>query len=109
MRAGPSGRVELKRAKAIRPVDAASTSAFRVIFGLPCLAVVSVTSRTGGLARFTWMWVVWGTKTMHHRAWDGFEARLAYTVAAFNILVKWNGLQPYDHGRTPLSITKFTL
>ena len=35
---------------------------------------------------FPMMSVVWGTKNMHHRAWDGFEARLAYTMAAFNIL-----------------------
>ena len=40
MRTIPSGWISANRAKAIRPVDAASTSALRVIFGLLCLGVV---------------------------------------------------------------------
>ena len=55
------------------------------------------------------MSVVWDTKTLHHRAWDGFEARLAYTVAAFNILTQWHGLQLDHQGRVRLSIAQFTL
>ena len=58
---------------------------------------------------FSMMSVVWGTKTMHHRTWDGFEARLAYTMAAFNILTQWHGPQPDRQGRVHLSIAQFTL
>lgn len=53
------------------------------------------------------MSVVWGTKTMHHLAWDGFEARLAYTTAAFNIRTQWHGLQPDRQGRARLAIAQF--
>ena len=42
---------------------------------------------------FSMMSVVWRTQTMRHRAWEGFEAHLA-TLAAFNILAQWHGLQP---------------
>ena len=61
------------------------------------------------------MSLAWHTKTMRHRAWDGFEAHLAYTIAAFNILVhfnilvQWNGLQPDATGKVRLSIARFTL
>ena len=58
---------------------------------------------------FSMMSVVWRTKEMRHRVWDGFEAHLAYTMAAFNIIAQWNGLQPDDQGRTHLSIAQFTL
>ena len=58
---------------------------------------------------FSMMSVVWHTKEMRHRVWDGFEAHLAYTVAAFNILAQWNGLQPDHLGRVRLSIARFTL
>lgn len=58
---------------------------------------------------FSMMSVVWGTKTMRDRAWDGFEARLACTIAAFNIRTQWHGLQPDDQGRPHLSIAQFTL
>ena len=58
---------------------------------------------------FSMMSVVWGTNTMHHRTWDGFEARLAYTMAAFNILTRWHGLQPDRQGRVHLSTAQFTL
>ena len=46
---------------------------------------------------------------MRHRVWDGFEAHLGYTMAAFNILARWDGLQPDDHGRIHLSIARFTI
>ena len=48
-------------------------------------------------------------KKMSDRVWDAFEARLAYTMAAFNILVQWHGLQPDEHGFIPLSIAEFVL
>ena len=52
---------------------------------------------------------VWGSKEMRHRTWAGFEAHLCYIVAAFNILVQWNGLQPHENGRFHRSIAHFTL
>ena len=58
---------------------------------------------------FSMMSVVWHTKEMRHRVWDGFEAHLAYTLAAFNILIQWNGLQPDGSGQVRLSIAQFTL
>lgn len=49
------------------------------------------------------------TKKMRHRVIDSLEARLAFTVAAFNLLVQWNGLNPDSDGFVPLSIAEFNL
>ena len=38
-----------------------------------------------------------------------FQARLAFTMAAFNVLVQWHGLEPYASGFVPLSIAEFSL
>lgn len=48
-------------------------------------------------------------KKLFHRTWDQFEARLAYTMALFNILTQWQGLQPDPSGFVPLSIAQFSL
>jgi hypothetical protein len=48
-------------------------------------------------------------KHIGHRVWDYFKARLAFTMAAFNILVQWNGLKPDDQGFVHLSIAEFSL
>jgi hypothetical protein len=48
-------------------------------------------------------------KKIFHRTWDQFEARLAYTMALFNILTQWDGLQPDASGFVPLSIAEFSL
>jgi hypothetical protein len=48
-------------------------------------------------------------KRVMHRVWDYFEARLAFTMAAFNVLVQWHGFQPYASGFVPLSIAGFSL
>jgi hypothetical protein len=48
-------------------------------------------------------------KHIGHRVWDYFKARLAFTMAAFNILVQWNGLKPDDQGFVHLSIAEFNL
>ena len=37
------------------------------------------------------------------------ELFCAYTLAAFNILIQWNGLQPDGSGQVRLSIAQFTL
>jgi hypothetical protein len=44
-----------------------------------------------------------------HRGWGYFQARLAFTMAAFNVLVQWHGLEPYASGFVPLSIAGFSL
>jgi hypothetical protein len=48
-------------------------------------------------------------KKVMHRVWTYFYARLAFTMAAFNVLVQWHGLQPYASGFVPLSIAGFNL
>ena len=59
---------------------------------------------------------VWSmlTKVCHfkhvcHQGADYFRARMAFTFAAFNLLVQWNGLQPDAHGVVHLSIAEFSL
>ena len=44
-----------------------------------------------------------------HRVWAYFQARLAFTMAAFNVLVQWHGFRPYTSGFVPLSIAVFSL
>jgi hypothetical protein len=48
-------------------------------------------------------------KQVMHRGWAYFQARLAFTMAAFNVLVQWHGLQPNASGFVPLSIAEFRL
>ena len=48
-------------------------------------------------------------KKVMHRGWTYFQARLAFTMAAFNVLVQWHGFQPNASGFMPLSITEFSL
>jgi hypothetical protein len=48
-------------------------------------------------------------KKVMHRVWGYFEARLAFTIAAFNVLVQWHGFQPNASGFVPLSIAEFSL
>jgi len=43
-------------------------------------------------------------KKIAHRVWEYFQAHLAFAMAAFNILVQWDGLQPDENGFVPLSI-----
>lgn len=49
------------------------------------------------------------TKKMMHRVIDDLETRLAFTVAAFNLLMQWHGLKPASDGFVPLSIAEFNL
>src|SRR4029450_12413327 len=44
-----------------------------------------------------------------HRVWEYFHARLAFTMALFNVLVQWHGLRPNASGFVPLSIAEFSL
>jgi len=51
--------------------------------------------------------VVCHFKHVMHRGWEYFQARLAFTMAAFNVLVQWHGFQPYASGFVPLSDGRF--
>ena len=48
-------------------------------------------------------------KKVMHRAWAYFESRLAYTLAMFNLLVQWDGLQVDEDGCVHFSIAQFSL
>jgi hypothetical protein len=48
-------------------------------------------------------------KKVSHRVWAYFQARLAFTLAAFNLIAQWYGLQPDETGFIPLSIAEFSL
>ena len=48
-------------------------------------------------------------KKAMHRVWAYFYARLAFTMAAFNVLVQWHGLRPNAYGFVPLSIAELSL
>jgi hypothetical protein len=48
-------------------------------------------------------------KKVMHRGWAYFQARLAFTMAAFNVLVQWYGFQPNTSGFVPLSMAEFSL
>lgn len=49
-------------------------------------------------------------KHLHHRVADYVHARLAFTVALFNLLVQWHDLSPDpETGFVPLSIAEFSL
>jgi hypothetical protein len=37
------------------------------------------------------------------------HARLAFTMAAFNVLIQWHSFQPNASGFMPLSIAEFSL
>lgn len=53
--------------------------------------------------------VVCHFKKVGHRIWSYFKSRVAWTMALFNILVQWNGLEPDDTGFVALSIANFSL
>jgi hypothetical protein len=48
-------------------------------------------------------------KQVMHRGWGYFHARLAFTMAVFNVLVQGHGFQPNASGFVPLSIAEFGL
>lgn len=48
-------------------------------------------------------------KKVMHRVWHYFQARLAFTMAIFNLLVGWDGLHPDPTGFVHLSIASFSL
>lgn len=48
-------------------------------------------------------------KKVSHRVWKYFTTRLAFTMAAFNMLAQWYGRHPDEHGFIHLSIAEFSL
>jgi hypothetical protein len=48
-------------------------------------------------------------KQLTHRTWTNLRARLAYTMALFNVLVLWDGLPVDNDGNIHLSIAEFAL
>jgi hypothetical protein len=48
-------------------------------------------------------------KKLTHRAWPYLKARLAFCLAAYNLLTQWNGLPPDENGFIPLSLAQFSL
>jgi hypothetical protein len=48
-------------------------------------------------------------KRVMHRVWAYCQARLAFTLAAFNVLVQWHGFHPNASGFVPLSMAEFSL
>lgn len=48
-------------------------------------------------------------KKLTHRTWGSLRARLAYTMAVFNVLVQWDGIAMDEDGNVHLSIAEFSL
>ena len=48
-------------------------------------------------------------KKVAHRTWATVQARLAFTLATFNLLVPWQGLHPDAHGFIKRSLAEFSL
>lgn len=48
-------------------------------------------------------------KHLRQRVWAYFEMRLAFTVALFNLLQQWRGLNFDEHGVSHLSLAEFSL
>lgn len=48
-------------------------------------------------------------KRARHRVWGFFQARLALAMAAYNLLINWDGLRPDEDGFIRLSIARFSL
>lgn len=58
---------------------------------------------------FSMLTLIRHTKHMMHRVIDYLQARLAFTVTAFNLLVQWDGLHPDADGFIPLTMAEFNL
>jgi hypothetical protein len=48
-------------------------------------------------------------KKVMHRTWASFKSRLAFTMAMFNIIVQWNGIDVDEFGRVHFSLAPFSL
>ena len=90
-----------------------STTAFHAAAGEP--ANLKLCPRGAGEDRMlvetvrSMLTVVCHFKKVMHRGWAYFQARLAFTMAAFNGLVQGHGFQPTASGFVPLSMAEFRL
>lgn len=50
-----------------------------------------------------------GFKHATQRVWDYWQGRIAFTVAAFNLLARWHGRTPDAQGKLHLSVAEFVL
>ena len=75
---------------------------------VPMLQLFQLKRDCSKASRFA-LYAVCHFKKVMHRAWDYFKARLAFTMAAFNLFVQWDGLKPDEQGRIHLSIAPFSL
>ena len=57
---------------------------------------------------FSMLTTVFHTKHMEHRVWAYLRARVAWTMAVFNILAQW-GMEIDDNDMIRLSIAEFSL
>lgn len=48
-------------------------------------------------------------KKVMHRQWAYFKSRLAYTMAMFNVLVQWDGLEIDADGAVHFHLAPFSL
>lgn len=64
------------------------------------MLVETVLSMLAGVCHF---------KRVAHRVWRYFQARLAFTMALFNLCVSWDGLPADANGFVPLSLAQFSL
>jgi hypothetical protein len=48
-------------------------------------------------------------KHASQRVWDYWQARIAFTLAAFNLLARWHGSVPDAQGKLHLSLAEFVL
>jgi len=71
--------------------------------------IVGWACATANVADNTLLTVVCHFKKVMHRVWAYFQARLAFTMALFNVLVQWHGFQRNASGFVPLSIAEFSL
>jgi hypothetical protein len=58
---------------------------------------------------FSLLTQVCNLKRLRQRVFEYIEMRLAFTVAIFNILQQWNGLQFDNQGVVHLSMARFSL
>ena len=58
---------------------------------------------------FSMLTRVFNFKKMAHRVWEYLRARVAFSMAAFNILANWRGLKVDEKGFVHLSIAQFSL
>lgn len=58
---------------------------------------------------FSMLTLISQTKHMMPRGIDSLQARLAFTVTAFKLLVQWEGLHPDADGFIPLTMAEFNL